>query len=319
MPPRRYKADGHTPLGRGLQLGLHAGIGDGGGHARARQGWGGGIWLQHGWAKPLGGGAIIGAAFAGTVFTGAEQLVPASLDRSLIRYVSQIPPWHGLRSKRSISSEIGCGYVTFVGAPVIGSVAPVFGRSKSAWRSVFSILSLHAVGGTYTPANQTSLFSHWYMYIRKIHRFRLSLNSDLNLVSSNIWTTRASVSPGYPNTRKQCMKTLALRARETLARSRCSYITSKTRYKRWDTMNNSLSRNFLSQRFSRYFDHFVHTEPIIHYSIKDHITRGNFSCNVQCNRGETAVVIWKVVAGKYTRLPHRHREIVKYTNTSPHA
>ena len=24
---------------------------------------------------------------------------------------------------------------------------------------------------------------------------------------SNIWTTRASVSPGYPNTRKQCMKT----------------------------------------------------------------------------------------------------------------
>jgi hypothetical protein len=39
-----------------------------------------------------------------------------------------------------------------------------------------------------------------------------SLESD-NITESNlegnIWTTRASVSPGYPNTRKQCMKTRA--------------------------------------------------------------------------------------------------------------
>ena len=161
MPPLLYKAEGHIPLGRGLQLGLHAGMGEGGGHARARQGWGGGIcgicgiWLQQGRAKPLGGGATAGVALAGTVLSWeATVAFGACLDRSFIRYVSQMPPWHGLRSKRSISSEIGCGYLTLVGAPVMGSVAAVFGRSKSAWRSVFSILCFHDAGGTYTPVNE---------------------------------------------------------------------------------------------------------------------------------------------------------------------
>ena len=43
---------------------------------------------------------MAGAAFAGIVLSGGDEdeLVGASLDRSLIRYVSQMPPWHGIRS-----------------------------------------------------------------------------------------------------------------------------------------------------------------------------------------------------------------------------
>ena len=37
----------------------------------------------------------------------------------------------------------------------------------------------------------------------------LLVNRRLEEMGSNISTTRASVSPGYPNTRKQCMKTRA--------------------------------------------------------------------------------------------------------------
>ena len=110
--------------------------------------------MQQGRKKLLGGGAIgattTGVAFTGTVFNGALQLLLCSF----MRYVSQIPPWQGFRSSKSISSDIGCGYVTFTDAPVTGSVAPAPALRASACRSVFSILSLHEAGGSYIPGKK---------------------------------------------------------------------------------------------------------------------------------------------------------------------
>jgi hypothetical protein len=54
-----------------------------------------------------------------------------------------------------------------------------------------------------------------------------------SLLVCNIWTTRASVSPGYPNTRKQCMKTQAKRE--------CFHtLFSSVWISRWDTSSSCL-------------------------------------------------------------------------------
>jgi hypothetical protein len=117
---------------------------------------------------------------------------------------------------------------------VIPCVCPVIGHGSRPMKALEFLTLLYNSKWFHRilkSACATGKYSRWMLLpvcfrISTLRNQEISVSKTINIIKicdayftaynawCNIWTTRASVSPGYPNTRKQCMKTRARSAGE---------------------------------------------------------------------------------------------------------